>query len=411
MAYRTQAMIVFEKPSEKWTVHPRMVKLGIDNLFSKKMIGLAKRMGLLAHPASINKNYKHTLDLLLEKGVKVTQLFGPEHGLFGTAQDMVGCDSQTDPRTGLPVASLYGNHFDSLSPKAEHLKNIDILVCDLQDVGSRYYTFIYTIALCMKACAQKNIPVVVLDRPNPINGVTLEGPLLQPGFESFVGLFSGIPVRHAFTVGELALYFNTEHKIHCDLTVVSMKGWKRSMYYDDTDLPWINPSPNMPSLETALVYPGMCLVEATEVSEGRGTTKPFELAGAPFIEPDKLVASLEKEKLPGVVFRPTWFRPMFQKWAGIDCGGIQLHITNQKTFKSFATGLAFIKHVAKLYPQDFQWRSKTYEFVDTIPAIDLLTGSAQIRESLPSLNIEKLERKSLKSLKLIYNLYKKYHIY
>lgn len=360
-----------------------MVKTGIDNIRSILPHLKGKRIGLLAHPASINGKLQHTLDILLGlKSVKVTHLFGPEHGLYGTAQDMEGVTTQTDARTGLSITSLYGSTLETLSPQPQDLADIDILICDLQDIGSRYYTFIYTVTLCMKACAQAEIPVLVLDRPNPLGGLQVEGKILKKGFESFVGLYAGLPIRHGMTMGELALYFNEQEKISCDLKVVKMRGWKRKMTFDHTGLPWVLPSPNMSTLDTALVYPGMCLIEATEISEGRGTTRPFELVGAPFIDPFRLAAALKASKLPGVIFRPVTFKPTFQKHMHTDCGGVQLHVTDRLKFKPAVTGIAVLKAIHDLYPNDFRWREKPYEFVRDIPAIDLLTGDEIFREGL-----------------------------
>ncbi len=342
-----------------------------------------KRVGLLAHPASISSQITHTLDLLLANQIQVTRLFGPEHGLWGQAQDMVGVAPGRDPRTGIPITSLYGDSFATLEPTLADFDDIDVLICDLQDVGSRYYTFIYTMALCMKTAAKKGCKVLVLDRPNPINGVSVEGKILKNGFESFVGLYP-LPIRHGMTIGEIALYLNEEEQIHCDLEVICMEGWNRAHYFDETGLPWVLPSPNMPTVDTAIVYPGMCLIEATELSEGRGTTRPFELVGAPFIDPDKLSEELTSYALEGVRFRPVYFHPQFQKHAGTDCGGVQIHITNRQTFRPIETGMAVIKAVHDLYPNDFKWRAKPYEFVKDIPAIDLLTGDDVFRKQIES---------------------------
>ncbi|MBI2340448.1 MAG: DUF1343 domain-containing protein [Deltaproteobacteria bacterium] len=359
------------------------VKTGIDRLFEEEIVDFKnKRVALLVHPASVNSRLQYTLDLFYENPkINLTRLFAPEHGLWGYAQDMIAVESQTDPRTSLPVKSLYGKNIASLKPTPADLADVDCVVCDLQDIGSRYYTFIYTMALTMQACAENNREMIVLDRPNPINGIDLEGKILKKGFESFVGLYP-LPVRHGMTIGELAAYFNEECNIECNLKVVPMKGWKREMFFDATSLPWVPPSPNMPTLETALVYPGMCLLEATNLSEGRGTTRPFELAGAPFIDAHELAKNLSALHLEGVIFRPTTFRPTFHKWANEECGGVQLHVTDRKKFRPYLTGVAFLKTVIDLYPNDFQWRDKPYEFVSEIPAIDLLSGDAVLRKKL-----------------------------
>jgi len=268
-----------------------------------------------------------------------------------------------------------------LHPRAEWLQGLNAVVCDLQDVGSRYYTFAYSMAFMMQACTQAGIPFYVLDRPNPINGIDVEGGEVQAGFESFVGLYS-LPNRHGMTIGELAIYLNEVHEMGTDLHVLKLQGWRRKKYLDETSFPWVLPSPNMPSLETALVYPGLCLLEATEVSEGRGTTRPFEIFGAPYVQPEKLAKHLRGFKLPGVFFRPLFFKPTFQKYAGQICGGLQVHVSDRKRFKPYLTGLAILKTLRDLYPRDWKWREKPYEFVREIPAIDLLTGSGRFRKSL-----------------------------
>lgn len=359
------------------------MKLGIDRFFEEEIIDLNHRkVGLLVHPASINSKAVPTLDLFLNQPkVTVTQLFGPEHGIWGCAQDMVGVESAVDRHSQLPIKSLYGSTVDSLKPTATDFRDVDILICDLQDIGSRYYTFIYTMAFCMEVCAKLNKEFVVLDRPNPINGVDIEGKILQKGFESFVGLYP-LPIRHGMTIGELAHFFNEEFNIECNLKVVPMKGWKRSTFFDETKLPWVAPSPNMPTSETALVYPGMCLIEATNLSEGRGTTRPFEIVGAPFIDPHELALKLNELELEGVVFRGHVFRPMFQKWKDQNCGGVQIHIKDRKNFRPVLTGVALLKTIIDLYPNDFAWRDKPYEFVKEIPAIDLLSGDDLLRKGL-----------------------------
>lgn len=360
-----------------------MIELGIDRLFKDPNVRLGgKRVGLLVHAASVNSKFVHTIDILYPHSrVHLVKLFSPEHGLWGTIQDMVSVDSNLEPQTELPLKSLYGSTLESLTPTHDDLLGIDVLVCDLQDIGTRYYTYAATVALCLKACAKADKEVIILDRPNPLNGLDIEGPLLEKGYESFVGLYP-IPVRHGMTLGELALFYNQEHKIGCRLHVVKMKGWKRNLYFDETNLPWVLPSPNMPTLDTALVYPGLCLLEATNVSEGRGTTKPFELVGAPFMDPHALSEALHQLKLPEIIFRPHVFSPTFQKWAGLECRGVQLHVTNRKKFKPFLTGIALLKTIHDLYPNDFKWRDKPYEFISDIPAIDLLYGSNKLREQL-----------------------------
>jgi len=357
------------------------MQTGLDRLlrFHRKWIQ-GKRVALLAHPASVDKHLRHALEVLQEEAsARVVALFGPEHGVHGQAQDMESVVGST--YRGIPVYSLYGHDEASLKPTRESLKDVEVLICDLQDVGTRYYTFIYTIAFCMEVAQQTGTKVVVLDRPNPINGHQVEGNLVAPGFRSFVGWYP-LAVRHGMTVGELAQMFRHEFDLQCDLEVVTMKGWHRRRYMDELDTPWVLPSPNMPTVDTAVVYPGMCLIEGTELSEGRGTTRPFEFFGAPYVDPEALVRRLREFRLPGVRFRPIYFKPGFQKHAGQTCGGAQLHVTRRKAFKSLLTGVAALKAVHDLYPKEFQFRHRAYEFVDRIPAIDLLAGNAKLRAQL-----------------------------
>ncbi|MBU0506807.1 DUF1343 domain-containing protein, partial [bacterium] len=316
------------------------IKLGIDVLLEENLdLVTNKKVALLSHASAVNKEYKMTLELLHEHpDITLIKLFAPEHGFYGTAQDMEAVSDATDSLTGLPTISLYGKTIETLTPKPQDLEDSDVLICDLQDIGSRYYTFIYTMALCMKVCGKLKKRVIILDRPNPLNGITVEGDVLDPNFSSFVGLYP-LPVRHGMTIGELAQHFNETQNFHCDLTVIKMQGWQRDMYWDDTGLEFVPPSPNMPSLNAALVYPGMCLLEATELSEGRGTTKPFEWFGAPYIKAKDFAAHLNALNLEGVYFRPIHFKPSFQKWAGIECHGAQIHVTNRNTFKPYHTGL------------------------------------------------------------------------
>jgi uncharacterized protein YbbC (DUF1343 family) len=263
------------------------------------------------------------------------------------------------------------------------LDGIDVMVYDVQDIGSRYYTFVWTMVLAMRACAKAGKAFCVLDRPNPIDGLHIEGAMIAPGFESFVGLVS-CPNRHGMTAGEIARWRHTVEKLDLELVVLGMRGWQRDMRFDHTGLPWVMPSPNMPTTDTALVYPGMCLVEGTELSEGRGTTRPFELAGAPYLDGYRLAADLTAMQLPGVMFRSAVYTPMFQKHHGKPCGGVQIHVTNPDTYRPYRTGVAFLKACYDQSPASFRWRDKAYEFVEDIPAIDLLAGGDAIRKGIES---------------------------
>jgi uncharacterized protein YbbC (DUF1343 family) len=364
---------------------------GIEVLVTERLaLCRGRRVGLLCHPASVTPDLTHTIDRLLGAGIRPVRLFGPEHGVRGEAQDMIGVDGDRDQRTGIPVTSLYGSTFESLSPPPETLAEIDVLLVDLQDIGSRYYTYIWTMALAMQAAAKAGVKVVVLDRPNPLGGVEIEGGDVEADAESFVSLGS-IPVRHGLTIGELARMVvaglpwggpRFAQPLDCDLEVVPMAGWRRRDAFEATGLPWILPSPNMPTVDTAFVYPGLCLIEGTNVSEGRGTTRPFEIIGAPFIDGHTLANRLAGYDLPGVRFRPLSFRPTFQKHAGKSCGGIQLHVTDRTTFRPYRTGVALLRELWSVGGDAFAWRTEPYEFVSHRPAIDLLTGGAEVRLSI-----------------------------
>jgi uncharacterized protein YbbC (DUF1343 family) len=357
------------------------VRTGVEALLESPLDRLdGQRVGLIVHPASINSRYEHTADLFFDNSrIKLTALFGPQHGIRGETQDnMIEWQTFRDSRTGLPAYSLYG---ETRKPTPEMLSNIDVLVFDIQDVGTRVYTFIYTMALAMQAARECGKRFMVLDRPNPINGIQIEGNLLEAEFASFVGLYP-IPMRHAMTVAELALMFNQEFGIHCDLEIVKMQDWRRAMWFDETNLPWVLPSPNMPTVETATVYPGQVMFEGTTVSEGRGTTRPFEIIGAPYIEPRRLIERLDEARLPGCIFRPLYFEPTFHKFKGESCGGLQLHVTDHDVFKPVISGIAIIAAIRELYPDRFTWKAPPYEYVyDKLP-FDVINGSASIREMI-----------------------------
>lgn len=361
------------------------VRTGLEVLLSQGAAPLRGRtIGVVCNQASVGPDFAHIVDLLAaNRTVRIGALFGPEHGVRGEAQDMEtvadgGAAGRIDRKTGAPVYSLYGDTFDSLTPTPKMLEGLDALVIDIQDVGARYYTFIYTMVLCMKAAKEAGLTVYVLDRPNPLGGEAIEGGVQEPGFLSFVGLFP-LPVRHGMTAGEIARWADDKLGIDCDLLVVPMEGWERRMLWEDTKLPFIPPSPNMPTPDTARVYPGMCLVEGTLLSEARGTTRPFEQSGAPYLDPDALEARLNALRLPGVHFRGCSFKPMFQKHSGRSCGGVFIHVTDPSAFKPYRAGLEFIRAAQDLSRDHFRWRTERYEFVDDIPAIDLLTGSDAVR--------------------------------
>jgi uncharacterized protein YbbC (DUF1343 family) len=355
---------------------------GIERVLKNQKWIQGMRFGAIVHPASILSNLQHTADALFAcKDLRLTALFGPQHGARGEKQDnMVESEFYRDPDTRLPVYSLYG---ESRRPTEEMLADIDALLFDLQDAGVRVYTFIHTMAYCMEECARHRKRFIVLDRPNPINGRQVEGNLLKPEFRSFVGLYP-IPMRHGMTVGELALFINKEFQINCDLIVVEMEGWKRDFWFDQTGLPWVQPSPNLPTLESAIVYPGAVLLEGTLMSEGRGTTRPFEMIGAPYIQSSLYADRLNSLQLPGVWFRPTHFQPTFQKWAGQMCGGVQVHIKDRNAFEPYLTGIAAISIAHELYPDSFQWRQPPYEYEYEKMPIQILSGGTEIPEMIES---------------------------
>jgi uncharacterized protein YbbC (DUF1343 family) len=367
------------------------VATGLDVLISDRLDLLrGRRVGVLCHPASVTSDLVHIVDRLIAAGVRPARLFGPEHGVRGEAQDMVGVADGRDTRTGIPVTSLYGETFESLTPTAAELEGLDVLVVDLQDVGSRYYTYVWTMALALGAAARARVAVVVLDRPNPLGGVAIEGGTVEEACTSFVGL-GAVPVRHGLTIGEVARMVAAGmpwggprffRPLDCDLTVVAARGWHRAMTFADTGLPWVMPSPNMPTPDTALVYPGQCLFEATNLSEGRGTTRPFEIVGAPFLDGHSWAAALAETPPAGLRLRPIAFRPTFHKFAGKACGGVQLHVADAAAFRPYRTGIALIAAARKLGGDEFHWRTEPYEFVADPPAIDLLTGSGDVRRAI-----------------------------
>lgn len=347
------------------------VQPGIEVLLHDRLdLIRGKHVGLITNPTGVNRELVSDIDLLAHvPGVHLVALFGPEHGIRGAHQAGASVDSYRDPVTGVPVYSLYGK---TRAPTPAMLKGVDVLVFDIQPVGARFYTYLYTMADAMQAAAAAHIPIIVLDRPNPIGGIKVQGPVLKPKFASFVGEYP-IPLRYGMTIGELAGLFNHEFHIGADLTVVKMRGWKRAMYYDDTGLQFVMPSPNMPTEATALVYPGMGLIEGTNVSEGRGTTRPFELAGAPWIDAEQLAHLLNGKHLPGVRFRPAHFTPTFSKYRGELCNGIQVHVMDRAAFNPVVVGLTVIETIRERHPRRFAFKASGF---------DRLVGNDWVRQDI-----------------------------
>jgi uncharacterized protein YbbC (DUF1343 family) len=368
-------------PRIDWSA-PVTVLPGIDILLNEQIALVSgRRVGLVASPSSVDAALISSIERLRQHPqVRLAALFGPEHGVRGSAQagDHVATDA--DPLTGAPVYSLYG---DSRKPTPEMLAGLDALLFDLQDVGARFYTYLSTLVYILQAGAETNLPVIVLDRPNPISGLSPEGGMLDPAYTSFVGA-APVPFRHALTAGELALMCNDLFHIGCDLTVVQLQGWTRSMWHDDTGLPFVQPSPNLPTLDSLTVYPGMCLVEGTNLSEGRGTTRPFETVGAPWIDAEGLAGALNALELPGVRFRPAYFVPTFSKYQGETCAGVQLHVRDRLSFRAVETALHLIALVKARHPDRFVWR-EPWSGEEHRP-IDLLAGGSQVRQHLDAGN-------------------------
>jgi uncharacterized protein YbbC (DUF1343 family) len=359
----------------------QIVTPGIDRLLTtdRRMIE-GRRVGLLCNPASIDAKFQHTADRLFEDpDITLAAIFGPQHGFRSDLQDnMIETPHTQDCRRKVPIFSLYS---ETREPTSEMLERVDLLVIDLQDVGTRVYTFVYTMANCMRAAARQGIPVLVCDRPNPIGGEDVEGARLQEPWTSFVGQFP-IPMRHGMTIGELALLFNEEFGIGADVDVVPLEGWRRTMYHDETGLPWVIPSPNLPTLDSAVVYPGAVLIEGTMLSEGRGTTRPFELIGAPWIDGERLAREMNARELPGVHFRPVFFEPTFQKHARHTCGGCQIHVLDRRTFVPVRTAVELIDEFRREQPARFAWRQPPYEYEHDKEPIDILYGSDRLRQTL-----------------------------
>ena len=361
-----------------------MTLTGLDSLSESGFVALkGKSVGLLCNQASVTRDLSHAVDLFLAKqdeaGFRLKAVFGPQHGLHGHTQDnMIEWHGAHDERTNIPIHSLYG---ETREPTDEMLDGIDTFVVDLQDIGARYYTFIWTMDLCMRACERKGIGVLVLDRPNPISGLQPEGPLLAEAFTSFVGLRPMI-TRHAMTIAEIAKHLQTTYYPKLKVDCIQLQGWSRSDYFDDLDLRWIPPSPNVPVVDTAVVYPGMCLLEGTNLSEGRGTTRPFETFGAPWLKAWDLAGKLNDLGLPGAHFRPVQFQPTFQKHAGEICEGCFLHVVDRRSFEPVLTAFAIIRACASIGGNNFQWKQPPYEYETTKRPIDILLGRKGLAEQI-----------------------------
>ncbi|MCM3870083.1 MAG: DUF1343 domain-containing protein [Pyrinomonadaceae bacterium] len=356
-------------------------RLGLERLLEGRAdLVRGAKVGLVCNQASVDHHFRHAADLLHEHpDINLTALFGPQHGIRGDVQDnMVETEHSVDQMTGIPIHSLYS---ETREPTQEMLADVDVVVFDMQDVGCRIYTFAYTMANCMRAAKAFKKRILVCDRPNPINGKDVAGNLLEPEQASFVGQFP-IPTRHGMTLGELALMFNDHFGIGCDLEVVTMKGWDRECWHDETDAPWVMPSPNMPTIESATVFPGTVHFEGTQISEGRGTTRPFEFIGAPYIVPAAYEAELNYMKLPGVSFRSCIFRPTFQKHAGMSCGGVQIHVLDRNEFEPVTVGIAMVKVAHDLYKKEFRWKDPPYEYVYDRNPFDVIAGTTKVREAI-----------------------------
>ena len=369
----------------------RKVVLGLEALCeSRTDLIKGSRVGLVCNQASVDHSLNHSADILKGvEGVNLTALFGPQHGIRGDLQDnMIETPHTKDAETGLPVYSLYS---ETREPTEEMLRDVDVIVCDLQDVGCRIYTFVYTMANCMRVARKLGKRFVVCDRPNPIGGLAVEGNILEQEFESFVGQYP-LPTRHGMTSGELARMFNEHWGIGCDLEVVPLEGWTRDLWFDETDIPWVLPSPNMPTLDSATVFPGTVHLEGTQLSEGRGTTRPFELVGAPYVFAAELARHLEAQNLPGVKFRPTNFQPTFQKHSGVTCGGVQIHVLEREAFKPVLTGVSIVKACFDLYGDSFQWKEPPYEYVFDKNPFDVISGTDRLRKAFErGVSLEELE--------------------
>jgi uncharacterized protein YbbC (DUF1343 family) len=389
----------------------RPIKLGLEKLLEDQL-SLIKgaRVGLICNQATVDHSFRHAADLLHEHpDVNLRALFGPQHGIRGDVQDnMIETDHTVDRETRLPIHSLYS---ETREPTEAMLRDVDVLVFDMQDVGCRIYTFAYTMANSMIAARRFGKKVIVCDRPNPINGIAVAGNVLEPEQASFVGQYP-IPTRHGMTLGELARMFNEHFGTNCELEVIKMENWARDIWYDETDGPWVMPSPNIPTIDSATVFPGTVHFEGTQVSEGRGTTRPFELVGAPYIEPEEYARSLNAMELPGVYFRSCIFRPTFQKHAEVSCGGVQIHVTDRNSFEPVTAGIAMVKAVYDLYPQQFCWKLPPYEYVYDRNPFDVIAGTSSIREGIEAgTSLESLQTSWREGLEEFKQVRKNYLLY
>ncbi|MGH7782303.1 MAG: exo-beta-N-acetylmuramidase NamZ family protein [Candidatus Binatia bacterium] len=387
-------------------------RLGIEVLLGERIdLIRGMRVGLVCNQASVlPETFQHAADVFAASAdFTLTTLFGPQHGIRGDVQyNMIETPHVLDPRTGIMVYSLYS---ETREPTAEMVKDLDAIVVDLQDVGCRIYTFIYTMANCMRAAKKFGKKVIVCDRPNPIGGNGVEGNITEDAFKSFVGQFE-LPMRHGMTIGELARMFNEHFGIGCDLEVVEMTGWSRDMWGDETGLPWILPSPNIPDVDTCVVFPATVHVEGTELSEGRGTTLPFFLNGAPFIDPYAWAEELRKFDFKGVAFREAYFRPTFAEFTGETCGGVQIHVTKRNAFTPVIVGIAMVKTAFDMYPDKFQWRQNAYEYVFDKNPMDVVCGTDKIRKAIEGgVSLREIERDWENGLKAYVEMRKEFLLY
>ena len=387
------------------------IKLGVERLLNEKIDLLrGARVGLVCNQASVDHGLRHVADLLHQHpDIKLTTLFGPQHGIRGDVQDnMIETAHAADRKTGLPIYSLYS---ETREPTEEMLRDVDIIVVDLQGVGCRIYTFVYTMANCMRAAKKFGKKVIACDRPNPIGGIQVAGNLLDPAFTSFVGQFP-IPTRSGMTDVELGRLFNAEFGIDCDFEAVPMSGWSRELWYDDTDGPWVLPSPNIPTVDTAGVFPGTVHLEGTQMSEGRGTTRPFEVVGAPYINAEDFAAALSSLGLPGVYFRSCVFVPTFQKHGGQACGGVQIHVLDRQTFEPVITGIAIVKTAFDMYREHFRWKDPPYEYEYDRNPFDLIAGTSAVREAIErGDSLEQIESSWRRPLKEFMAIREKFLLY